>query len=329
MGGIMQSGRVAAILRSVFTVLLAMGLGHPAYAQTYPNKPITFIWPSTPGSNEAVFRLMLAEAAKTLGQPIVTEVRAGAGGRLGVAAVMKSPGDGYLITGVVDSILTVVPQLSESFKPELGKDYTPIHQTFSVYYALIAHPSVQFRDVVGMVAYAKANPRKLNIGAGGTAGELYAAVLMAAAGIDLTVIPYKGSQQTLVDVLSGTLHLSLGLPSASWSSQVELGKLVAIASTGPQRMRQYPNAPTLQESGVPATLQTWFGVVGPPGIPAEVAAKLSGAINAALKNPDIQKRFNDNGNEIIFSSPQEFSARIKSESESLAPIARRLGFKVD
>ncbi len=301
-----------------------------ALAQGYPNRPITFIYPFTPGTPVGEsYRSMAVEAGRILGQPMVVENRGGAGGRLGIMAVSKAPPEGYLLSTVLDSTMAVVPLVSESFKLQPIKDYVPITIASEGYNVLSAHVGLPFRDLKGLVAYAKANPGKLNYGTNGIGSSihLYMELLMAATGTEMTHIPYKGQTESIPDRLSGTTHFWFGAAEAK--PFIEKGQLVAIVTSGPQRMKEFPDTPTLIESGVNLTLKAWLGVVAPPGTPPDVITKLNAAFAAALNSAEVRKRFEFAGHVGVGTGPDEMLKRIRADAEAYAPIVRRINLKLD
>jgi tripartite-type tricarboxylate transporter receptor subunit TctC len=318
----------------VLAALIALSLSvmHPstARAQAFPGKPITVIWPFPPGNPaENKLRAMYAEAAKTLGQPVVTDYRPGGGGRLGIAAVNKAPPDGYLLSFVVDPVMTVMPHASPSFKLQVDKDYLAVHQPYGVSLIVTAHPSLPFKDARGWIDYAKANPGKLTYATQGIGGgqHLNMEQTMAALGIQMTHVPY-GATQMMPDVLSGTVNLT-AFGVITLKSHIDAGKLNALATAGPARSPQLPNVPALKEMGYDISVQSWTAIVAPPGTPADVVNKLNAAFNAAQKTPDVAKMLAGDDSYVSLASPAAITAQIKREYERMGPLVQRLGLKFD
>ena len=304
----------------------------PAFvaAQGFPTKPITVIYPFPPGNPaENKLRVMYAEAAKTLGQPIVTEYRPGAGGRLGVVAVQKAPPDGYLLSFATDSVLTVASQASPTFHPQVERDYVAIHAPYAVSLTIVSHPSLPFRDARGWIEYAKANPGKLTYASQGIGGSQHLNMEQAtgALGISMTHVPY-GATQMMPDMLSGTVSMTLfGLITVK--QHIDAGKLIAIATSGPSRSPLLPNVPTLKELGYDVSAQSWTAIVGPPGLPAETVNRLNAALNAAQKTPEIAKMLASDDSYVSLATPQAITAQIRSEYDKMGPLVRRLNLKFD
>lgn len=322
--------RLCAILCIMAAALTVMAPSRNALAQSYPLKPITVIYPFPPGNPaENKLRLMYAEASKTLGQTVVTEYRPGAGGRLGAIAVNKAPPDGYLLSFVVDPVMTVMPHASPSFRLQVVKDYVAVHQPYGVSLTITAHPSLPFRDAKGWIEYAKANPGKLTYATQGIGGgqHLNMERTMEALGIQMTHVPY-GNTQMMPDVLTGAVNLT-AFGVITLKPHIDAGKLIPIATSGPQRSPQLPNVPALKEMGYDIAAQSWTAIIGPPGTPPEIAAKLNAAFNAAQKTPELAKILAGDESNVSYASPQAITAQIKAEYERMGPIVRRLNLKFD
>lgn len=309
-------------------VAAAATLASTAGAQTFPNKPITIIVNSPAGSvMEGNFRGMGAEASKILGQPVVMENRPGANGRLGVMALKQATADGHLLTIAHDALLVAQPAADPSFQLDQGKDYVPVAFLIEFPLVLAGSPTLPFRDIRGLVAYAKANPGKLNWAT--TAGNMFVTeFIRQSAGIEFTRIPYKGASSAFVDIVGGRTDLVFA--GSDVASFFQAGKMIGIGTTGGQRWGVFPDLPTFAESGVPATSTVWYGLLAPAGTPADVVAKVNAAFNTALKNPQVTKQLASNGYVTgRFQSPKEFSAFIQSESATLQPVIRKSGLKLD
>lgn len=318
-------------LAHLLTGCALAGLSCAASAQGYPNRPITFIWPFQAGSpNGEAMRVLASETGKILGQPMTTDFRGGAGSRLGVQAMQKAAPDGYLIGSALDGVLVVLPMASKTFRPEPGKDYTPILVSAESHSTLSGHPSLPFRDVKGLVAYAKANPGVLNYASPGIGGNshLYFERFQLVTGIQLTHVPYKGSTASLPDRMSGRIHIAMG--GQDVKTIVDSGKLIAIATTGPQREKLYPNTPTLSETYPGMVFKAWVGVVAPPGTPQDIIAKLNAAFSSALKLPEVRKTMEGAFWKVVEGSgPEEFMARHKADTETYGPLVKKLGLVLD
>jgi tripartite-type tricarboxylate transporter receptor subunit TctC len=301
-----------------------------AVAQGFPNRPISVLYPYPPGSGtEVTLRTITQGAGRLLGQPIVFENRTGASGRAGLTAMQKASGDGYTVAVAPDSLLVLQPIADPNFKLEAGKDYLPVGLAVQSYLTLTANPSVPFRDVKGLIAYAKANPGKLNWGfVPGASAQVLKEIVVLATGIEVTGVPYKGAVPANSDLLNGTLDLLASTVTAK--PFIETGKLVAIAVSSPNRWSPFPAVPTFTEAGISVVYSTWFGMIVHPATPADVVLKLNGAINQSMRSPEAQKMLLQNGyNAELHMTPQDFNAFIRSEIERLGPVIRKAGIQFE
>lgn len=318
-------------MRKLISIAMAFAvlcLGGIAAAQNYPNRPIRVIYPTQAGApSSAPYRLLMDILQKELGQPVVLDHRPGADGLVAYSAVVTSPADGYVIGIALDSTLNMLPHMTKT-KLQVGVDYTPLLLTSTADLLLTSHSSLPFRDLKGLIAYAKANPGKLNYGTALIAQHLYFESLAQAAGVTMQRIPYKGSAQALVDRVTGEVHMWFGAPADK--PHVDSGKLVAIASTGRNRLKDFPDTPTLTEAGYPdMVFQTYWAFIAPPGLPAPIAARLTGALNTALGQPELIKAFQEAGQQQASGrgTPEELASRIKSDVAQFGPLIQRLGLK--
>ena len=323
--------RSPSLIARLVAGIALTALSLAAAAQGFPSRPITFIWPFQAGSqNGEAMRVMATEAGKFLGQPVITEFRGGAGSRLGVLAMPTATPDGYVIGAALDAILVVTPMASKSFKFEPPKDYAPIAVVAETYSLLAGHPSLSFRDVKGLVAYARANPGTLNYASPGVGGNshLYFERFQILTGIQLTHIPYKGSAASLPDRLNGRIHIAMG--GQDGKPLIDSGKLVAIATTGPVRERLYPDTPTLAETYPGMLFKGWVGIFAPPRTPPDTVAKLNAALNASLKTPQVRKTMEDAFWRVVDNSgPEEFMTRYKADTDTYGPMVRKLGLELE
>jgi tripartite-type tricarboxylate transporter receptor subunit TctC len=301
-----------------------------ASAQEFPRRPVTVTIPFTTGTPvDSAMRIIGAEASHSLGQPMVIENRAGANGRLGLMGLKAAPADGHLLALIFDTVLVAQTILDPNFKWEVGRDYAPVILLVDFPLLLVAHPSLGVRDTNSLISYAKANPGKLNIG--GTAGAssyFMAERFRQLAGLSMTIVPYKGSTQSIVDNVAGRVQL-LFAPSTA-EPFIASGKLVSIATTGKQRWNAFPNVPTFAESGFGLVSNAWYGIVAAAGTPPDVIAKINAAINTALKRPEVVKQLTGFGmNTTGASSPGDFTAFIQQEIREWEPVLRSSGIKLE
>ncbi|WP_440110012.1 Bug family tripartite tricarboxylate transporter substrate binding protein [Acidovorax sp. BL-A-41-H1] len=303
-----------------------------ALAQAYPSKPITIIVPFAAGGTTDILARIVGQALTTeLGQPVVVDNRAGAGGNIGGAAAAKAASDGYtLFMGTVGTH-AINASLYKKMPFDPVKDFAPLTRVATVPNLLVAHPSQPFKTVKDMIAYAKANPGKLTFGSPGSgasphvSGELFRSMT----GTDLLHVPYKGSAPAMTDLLGGQISIMFdNMPSAI--QHVRSGKLVPIAVTTAKRSPELPNVPTIAESGVPGYEATsWFGMFSPAATPAPVVAQLNKAIVKVLNQPDVKKKIAEQGGDVVAETPEQFAAFIKAESTKWSKVVKESGASVD
>ena len=323
--------RLASACPLLCPLLVASGVGlvlpGMSWAQAYPTRSITLIRPFSPGGGaDATWRTIIQAASAAIGQQIVLESRPGAAGRNALNALKNATPDGYLL-GTGTNIELVIQGLAQSnLVVEPMRDYMPITTTFQNPLVLIANSKVPFRDMKGMIAYAKANPKKLNFGSGGVGSTSHLGVelINMMAGIEIVHVPYKGGAPAQTAVVAG--EVELGLAAGVAKPFVDSGKLVAIATTtSSARWETFPNTPTLTELGFPVTVAPWQGLIGPAQLPAEVVAKLQAAFHSALKDPALVAKLRSAGNDIIPSTPAEFAARVQAEYKTWGPVVKKVG----
>ena len=316
--------------RLLLTLALLLCTG--VHAQSYPNRPIKFIVPFPPGGNlDFVARTIQPKLSEALGQTVVIENKGGAGGIVGAEYASKQPADGYTIllgnTGTLGIYPGVYPQLP--YDPI--KDFTGVGQTSTNAVLAVLHPSVPANSLKEFITYAKANPGKVAAGVAGSGSLLHFAteMLKARAGIDLLVVPYKGSGPALTDVLGGQVQLLIDAPPVTMA-QVKAGKLKPIAVSGKTRLAVLPDVPTFDEAGIAGMdASGWQGVVVPAGTPREAIAKLSEALAKTIALPEVREKFATQGLDATSSTAEEFSAHIRSEVAKWGHIAKSANIKAD
>ena len=301
-----------------------------SFSQGYPSKPIRLIVSFPPGgSADLVARSIAPRMAERLGQPVLVENRAGAGGNIGVDLVAKAAPDGYTIGVAAAGALALNPSLYASmpFSPE--KDLAPITMLAMIPFFLVAHPS-QASSLKELIDTAKAKPGTIPYGYGGNGSTMHLAgeLLNMMAGIKLPPVPYKGSGPVAADVLGGQVPLGVvDVPSAI--AHVRAGKMRALAVTSRRRIAAAPEVPTFEEAGVPGYEAIgWFGTVAPANTSAEIIARLNREIVAALSVPEIRQRALDAGAEPFTDTPQEFAAMIREETRKWAQVIRAADIKL-
>jgi tripartite-type tricarboxylate transporter receptor subunit TctC len=305
--------RTAAAHLFALAVMVLAGAG-VASAQTYPSKPIRIVVPLPPGSNGDLMPRILGQHLSTkLGQPVVIENRSGAAQNLGAEYVSRAEPDGYTLLATPQGPLVISP----SFYPNLPFDpsqFMPITIMAKLPYILVVHPKVPVETFAEFIAYAKANPGKLNYGTPGlgSSSHLTGEMLKRAAGIQMTHVPYAGLAPAITDLLAGhTDVMTANLDSVL--AQVG-GKLRGLAVTSETRAREVPGLPAIAETYPEVVSTSWFAVVAPPKTPPEIAGKLSQAFAEILREPEIERKWREMTLTPVGGTPEEVAAFLKAET---------------
>jgi tripartite-type tricarboxylate transporter receptor subunit TctC len=304
------------------SLLFALG----AVAQEYPSRRVEIIVPYTAGgSSDFVARTIAQKISGPLKQPVVVENRPGGNAHIGTAMVAKAAPDGYTLLLAGMTTHGSAPALYRKLSYDPIRDFAPITNAIDSPIAVVAHPSVPAGTLKELVAHAKANPGKLNYGSAGVGNTLHLAgeVFRSVTGADIVHVPYKGASQALGDLLGGRIHLMFDLPQTPLSN-IQAGKLKALAVTGNQRLSILPNVPTAAEAGFPEyRFATWIGLVAPAGTPAPVVQRLHKEIVAALGQPDVKEAFAQRGMVVAPSeSPDAYARFIRAEIDRLGQVIR-------
>ena len=304
-------------------------LGEPAFAQAdaakdYPNKPVRFIAPFVAGAGtDFTARTIAQKLSEKWGQQFIVDNRTGAGGTIGVDLTAKAVPDGYTIC-LISASLSVNAATSSKLPYDLAKDLAAISQASSLFYAVYISPSVPVSSIKELVAYAKANPGKLNFGTSGTgtlqhfAGEMFNYM----AGIKITHVPYKGTAAVIPAMLAGDVQVGFGTLFGV-RPHMASGRLKVLAITAAKRSPAAPDLPTVAEAGVPGyEVDQWYGIITGARVPLPIVRKLSAAIAEALRFPEVVKRLAADGSTPVGSTPEQFSAHIKSEIAKWRKLAK-------
>ena len=287
-----------------------------AAAQAYPSKPIRLIVPFTPaGSTDIFARIVGQKLSESLKQQVVIENRPGAGGSIGAELAAKAPADGYtLLMGHIGT-LAINPALYPKLPYDAVKSFTPVSLVVTVANVLVVHPALPVNNVAEFIAYARANPGRLNYGSGGNGSAAHIAVeyLKQRAGLDIVHVPYKGTGPAVTDLIAGQLSLTMtGVPPTL--QYIQVGKLKALGVSSLKRIEALPNVPTIAESGLNDFDATqWYGVVAPAGTPRDIVLKLNAEIRAMLESREMKERMLAEGAIASPGTPEGFGALIKNE----------------
>jgi tripartite-type tricarboxylate transporter receptor subunit TctC len=320
------------LVRAVALVAALMGLAGAAPAQTYPTRTITLIVPYPPGGGvDALARIVADRLSAALKQTVVVENRAGAGGNLGTRTVAKAEPDGYTLLLGHTGTISINPSLYANAGYDPRKDFAPIGLIASMPVALIAHPSFPAKTVADVIAYAKKDPGKLNFGTSaiGTGGYLTAEYFKSAAGLDMTIVPYRGTAPLINDLIGGHVPVSFGvLPPAI--GNIQSGGLRAIAVTGTKRFSLLPDVPTAAESGLPGFDSVLhYGLLAPAGTPRPIIDRLNKELRALVDIDVVKERIQAEGGDSMTSSPEEYAKDIDQEERKWSALIKKLNLKVE
>ncbi len=303
----------------------------PLHAADWPAKPVTLVVPfAAGGTTDIIGRAIAQKLGEALGQQVLVDNRAGAGGTLGAASVAKAAPDGYtfLLATVAH---TMAPGIYKTLPYDFMKELDPIGLVALTPNVLIVNPALPVKTVAELVAYIKANPGKVNYGSAGKgstehlSGELFRAMT----GTDILHIPYKGGAPMMTDLMAGQIQMAIET-SPSAAPHVRSGKVRALAVTTLRRSSAYPGVPTLDEAGVKGyDVTTWYAVVAPRGTPPAIEKRMAAELAKALKLPDLEKRFEEQGVSAGDMTPEQLAGFIRSETAKWTKVARDSGATVD
>jgi tripartite-type tricarboxylate transporter receptor subunit TctC len=314
----------------MLVILCSACFGVAAQAQNYPDHPIHLIAPFPAGGLADVLARAVGDGlSRSLGQPVIVENRAGAGGNIGAEIVARSAPDGYTLLMTSAGILSANQFLYAKMPFDPEKDFIAVSNVADMPMMVVVNPKVPAKTLQEFVALARANPGKLNFGSPGigTTGHLGLALFMHAANIQLTHIPYKGAAPAITDLLAGQIDGVVDNPPTVLP-QIEAGNLRPLAVAAKQRMALLPDLPTAAEAGVANyEASSWFGVVAPAGTPPAIVARLHKDIAAALSQPALRERFAKSGARLLGNSPEEFAQQIKQDRKMWGEVILAAGIK--
>jgi tripartite-type tricarboxylate transporter receptor subunit TctC len=312
-----------SFLGAIFAFLV---LAAPAFAQTYPIKPIRLIVPFTPGSPvDASARVIAKEMQARLGQSIVLDNRPGAGTTLGAKAAAGAEPDGYTLLYISNGH---VFGLYRDPGYDTVKSFAPIATVAGWSQLLVVSSSIPVKTVSELVAYAKANPGTVTFGFGlGTPPQIMGEYLKALTGAEIVSVPYRGGVQAITDMLGGRIHMYFG-PVLNLLPHIREGKVRPLATTSATRYPELPDVPTVAESGLPQLeLNAWTGILAPAGTPAAMVDMLNAAVNDGLRSAELQKSFAGMSFDTKVMSPGQFAAFFAAEAQRWPPIIKAAGIK--
>ena len=322
-------------MRRRLVTIIAAGLAlasqaNPAAAQAFPVKPVRMIIGlSAGGTTDLVGRLLAQRLGDAWGQTVVVENRTGASGMIAAEAVAKAPADGYTLLLTPQSSLIVAPMLYGRAAFDAARDFSPITLIGSTPTIMVVNPAFAPKTFAEFAELARRSVPPLAYGSGGIGSSPHMAgeLLSAGLGIRMTHIPYKGENPALTDTIGGQVPLMFGNISVALP-HIKAGKLRALASTGATRSPLLPEVPTVAESGLKDyAVATWFGLLGPAGMPADLVARIQRDVARVLATPDIRNRLVDLGVDVAANSPEEFAAYLRSEIARYAKVIKDAGIK--
>jgi tripartite-type tricarboxylate transporter receptor subunit TctC len=311
--------------------LLLMLTGRFAAAQEWPAKPITLVVPfAAGGTTDLVGRPLAQSLAARLGQSVIVDNRAGAGGTIGAGIAAKSPADGYTLF-LATIAHTIAPGMYRNLPYDFVRDFDPITVIAEVPNVLIVNPMVPAKTSAELIAYAKANPGKVNFGSAGPgsvehlSGELYRSM----AGINIVHVPYKGGAPMMTDLIAGHIEMAIET-SGSALQHIKAGAVRALAVSTRAPSPFFPGLPTLEEAGLKGyDVTTWYGLLAPRGTPGPVEAKLYQTVSEILKTPDMTARLADLGAVAGGEPPEKFAAFIAAETAKWTKVTKEAGVTVE
>ena len=301
-------------------------------AQSYPSKSIRLIIPFPPGgSTDILGRSLAQKLSEAWGQQVLVDNRGGAGGTIGADLAAKAPADGYtLLMGHIGTLavnVSLYPKLS--YDPV--RDFAPVSMVALVPNVLVVHPALPVKNVTELIAYAKANPGKLNYSSGGNGSAAHLAVeyFKLQTKTEIVHVPYKGTGPSVTDLIAGQVSMTMtGAPAVM--PHVQSGRLRALGVSSPQRIPALAQIPTVAESGVPGFDATqWYGVVAPVGTPKDIVARLNAEIRKIMQSKEMLERLNTEGAISAAGTPEQFDAYIKSEIARWGAVVKAAGMKAD
>jgi tripartite-type tricarboxylate transporter receptor subunit TctC len=317
--------RIGFVL-SLWFVAVASG---SALAQTYPAKPIRLILPFPPGGpSDILGRALAQKLTEQVGQTVLTDNRAGAGGNLGLELTAKAPPDGYTLV-LSSPLISLSPSLYSKLNYDPQKDLAPVSLVALIQNVMLVHPSVPAKNLKDLVQIARASPGKLNYGSGGvgTTTHLAPELFMSMTKTKMVHVPYKGSGLALLGLISGQVDvLVMAVPAAA--AQVEAGKARALAIVSEKRATPLPNVPTAKEAGFENfVVDIWYGILAPAATPPNIIGRLNTEINKALASPDLKDKLVAAGIQPTGGTPEQFGTFIRSETVRFAKVIKDAGIQ--
>ena len=319
----------------LFISLLAAALMLPvpmAQAQGFPTKPLTLVVPFPAGGpTDAMARVLALKLGERLGQQVVVDNRAGAGGGIAAEQVARAPADGHTLFFGTTGTMAINPSLYTKLRYDPIKDFAPVSLMATTMNVLVAHPGVPAKSLPDLLMLAKAKPGDLTYASAGngSSNHLSGELLKSSSGVQITHVPYKGSAPALVDLLGGRITMMFDTV-AQQTQHIATGKVTALAVTGPKRSPLLPDVPTAQEAGLKDfDVTIWFGVLAPAGTPSPVIDRLNREIVNVMSSDEMKKRMMQDGAEARPTTPAELASLIKRDTAKWGPVVKASGASLD
>jgi len=322
------SNRRTALVLGVSGVLA--GFAPLGSAQDFPRKQITIVVPYAAGGGaDAVARLLAADITKKIGHQVLVDNRPGANGHLGTGLVARAAPDGYTLLLVPPNPIVNSKLLYKKLPFDAERDLAPVSKLVESPFAIMAYPA-RYPDIQSLIAYAKANPGKVNVGTNGNgaSGHLLGLAIEANTGARFNMVPYKGSAQMVGELMTGRIDMTVDYPSA-YLGQIEAKSIRVLATLGNTRSPFLPNAPTMKEAGFGVEGVGWFGLYAPKGVPADLQNRLNSLFKESLQTPTVATQLAAMGYGVVASTPAELEAYIQSESAKLAVLVKAANISLD
>ena len=319
------------MIRTLATLLVAATLPFAAAAQTYPGKPIRLLVPFTPGgSQDVIGRLLAQKVSDSIGQTVVVENKAGAGGLIATQEEARAPADGYTLLLSTGAQMAIEPAINPKAGYDSMKDFVHVVHLGDAPLVLLAVPSLPVKDVKELVALSKAKPGSINTAStgNGTYTHLTLELFKAASGADLTHVPYKGAAPAFTDLMGGQVQ-TMFTTTASAQPYTSTQKLRALAVTSPKRSAMMPDVPTFAESGTPLDVSVWIGISAPAGTPPAVVERLNAEFNKALQAPDVRAKLAALGVEPAGGTTAAMTQYVRGDVERWARTVKTSNIKLD
>lgn len=318
-----------ALLRNILiAICMVLGIGH-AWAADFPNRPIRLIVHFPAGSStDVIARTFADRISQNLGQQIIIDNKPGADGAIAANELKRSPADGYTIMLATNSAMSGVPATRKSPPYDVVTDFTPITDIGRYNFFLYVNKEVPVKTVSELIAYAKANPGKLAYGAGNITGRLAFASIVAANGLDVTPVPYRGEPPAITDLITGRIQAMVAT-SGTGIPQVKDGRIVALATILEKRSAVAPEVPTIAEAGfTDFKIEPWAGLFGPPNMPRDIVTLLNTAFREAMSDPAVKQRMVEQDFTLRPSTPEELGALVKRQLEIHRKMVAAAGIEI-